>query len=383
VVKRFAPALGLLLLLGCTKQTSQPHDQVAKPPSMLSGQQAQPPAAEKLKSQLTFTVASTAQRKAQVYLYAPDETVWIEDSPSCAAKAGTRRMKGHYQFFLQSDETRQLVQQDVASYPEGWMTFNDPPQSMLQVLPGVAGKFPDLLTIQQYATCGTTSFSVLALTPDGQSLVQYPFKNLDGSTSNIGSGMFKRLEDGNLQTVRLDKQSGRELVVTWVVNEHDKMLIATAPDYLTTELVPYQSEALGVRLSYPENFDKPESTQQGIPLTLRFRTGEVSISRTDRSPGKSLQDLARENMDANTKASNGRIVTTDLGKQQLGGEEAWGVQSYFDSAAGRTDGVLYIVLIGSFEYRVGCQTKQGPPVIPWEEVKPVCERVLGTIWFGP
>jgi hypothetical protein len=157
---------------------------------------------------------------------------------------------------------------------------------------------------------------------------------------------------------------------------------STAPDYLTTPLVPYQSDALGVRLSYPENFDKPESTQQGIPLTLRFRTGEVYIHRTDRSPGKSLQDLARENMDANTKASNGRIVTTDLGKQQLGGEEAWGVQSYFDSAAGRTDGVLYILLKGSFEYRVGCQTKQGPPVIPWEDVKPVCERVLGTIRFG-
>jgi hypothetical protein len=157
---------------------------------------------------------------------------------------------------------------------------------------------------------------------------------------------------------------------------------STAPDYLTTQLVLYQSEALGVRLSYPENFDKPESIQQGNPLTLRFRTGEVSISRTDHAPGKSLQDLATEHINANTKASNGRLVMTDLGKQQLGGEEAWGFQSYFDSAAGRTDGVLYLVLNGSFEYRVGCQTKQGPPVIPWEDDKPVCERVLGTIRFG-
>lgn len=108
-----------------------------------------------------------------------------------------------------------------------------------------------------------------------------------------------------------------------------------------------------------------------------------TISSKEAQHGKSLAELAAQNIDDNTKASNGRIVSRDLGRQTLGAQEAWGVQRYFDSAAGRTDSVMYIVLTEGFEYRVSCGTKQGPPVIPWENVAPVCERVLETIEFKP
>lgn len=155
------------------------------------------------------------------------------------------------------------------------------------------------------------------------------------------------------------------------------------PDYLTPALVEFESAALGVRISYPVNFEPPLVVETGqMPnLRLRFATGEIGIYRSDRQPEMTAEALAKENMRANAEASHGRIVSKDLGAQQLGGEEAWAIQHHFASAAGRTDGIRYFVLKGPFAYIVGCATKEGPPVEPWDEVRPICERVLATIQF--
>lgn len=153
---------------------------------------------------------------------------------------------------------------------------------------------------------------------------------------------------------------------------------------LDSQLVPYTNELLGISFSYPEHLEKPEIMPVGYqPLQLNLGNGEISITRKEAKPGVSPQDLARESIEVNTKASNGRRVYKDLGEQTLGSEEAWAVQHYFASAAGRTDGILYFVITGGFEYRVYCATKQGPPVIAWENVEPVCRRILASIKFGP
>lgn len=152
---------------------------------------------------------------------------------------------------------------------------------------------------------------------------------------------------------------------------------------MRSNLVPHKSDALGVYFDYPENLDAPELIQSGgTTLTLLLGNGEISIHRTEVTPGLTLQELAQQRIEANTQASNGRIVSTDLGQLRLGGEDAWGTRRHFDSAAGRRDGIIYVVRKDGFEYWVGCLTKQGPPVIPWEAVAPVCQRVLETLKFA-
>lgn len=147
-------------------------------------------------------------------------------------------------------------------------------------------------------------------------------------------------------------------------------------------LLPFHSDLVGVSFSYPANLAEPEVTHVGIPaVKLDLVNGELVISSKDALDGKSGAELIAENIEENTKASSGRMISTDLGRQALGGQEAWAVQRYFASAAGRTDSVMYIVLTEGLEYRVSCATKQGPPVVPWEAVAPVCERILDTIQF--
>lgn len=153
---------------------------------------------------------------------------------------------------------------------------------------------------------------------------------------------------------------------------------------LAAKLVPYRSDRLGVSFSYPENLNEPDFSETGLhDLKLDLGNGEISIFRRESEAGKSLVDVATENIDANTKASNGRLVSKHLGPQTLGGEEAWAIQRHFDSAAGRFDATQYFVRKGEFTYSVTCQTKQGPPVIPWPAVEPVCQRVLATLSFHP
>ncbi|HWI63776.1 MAG TPA: hypothetical protein VNT75_18220 [Symbiobacteriaceae bacterium] len=151
---------------------------------------------------------------------------------------------------------------------------------------------------------------------------------------------------------------------------------------MAAKLVTYESDLYGVSFSYPENLSAPAISEMGLhPLKLDLGNGEISIYRREAEAGKSLADLVAENIDANTKASHGRIVSKNLGRQTLGGNEAWAVQRHFDSAAGRYDAIQYIVLKGGFEYSVTCRTKQGPPVIPWQLVEPACQRILATISF--
>lgn len=153
---------------------------------------------------------------------------------------------------------------------------------------------------------------------------------------------------------------------------------------MTSRLVLYRNDRYGVSLSYPENLNPPEIPQTGFQaLKLDLGNGEISVYREEAKPGMTLQDLAQDNIDANTKASSGRLVERDLGKQTLGGEDAWEVQFVFPSAAGRFDAILYFVLKDGFEYLVSCETKQGPPVVPWSAVEPVCQRILATIKFEP
>lgn len=161
--------------------------------------------------------------------------------------------------------------------------------------------------------------------------------------------------------------------------------VSTPADPQTAmRLVPYQSDLFGVSFSYPENLGEPEVTQTGLPhLRLDLGNGALAVYRDEAQIGNSLADLATENIEANTQASHGRIVSRNLGRQLLGGREAWAVQRHFDSAAGRTDSVTYFLLAGGFEYRIGCETKQGPPVVPWDAVAPVCARILETLRFGP
>lgn len=159
---------------------------------------------------------------------------------------------------------------------------------------------------------------------------------------------------------------------------------ATATKNLTSPLVPYRNDRYGVSLSYPEHLGEPGIPQTGFPaLTLDLGNGEITVYREQATPGKSLADLAKENIEANTKASAGRTVSKDLGKQTLGGEEAWEVQRHWDSSVARYDAIQYFVLKGGFEYRVACGTKQAPPAIPWGAVEPMCQRILSTIKFEP
>jgi hypothetical protein len=161
-------------------------------------------------------------------------------------------------------------------------------------------------------------------------------------------------------------------------------VVAGPADGDPARLIPVQSEALGVSFAYPEQEPRPEVEEVGgamMSLTLRFSTWEFVVVRKEPAPGEDLAALAKEHMDANTQASRGRIVSTDLGEQTLGGVPAWAVSSYFDSAAGRRDGLFYIVLKGPYQYGISCGTKQGPPVVPWESVRPLCEQALATVSF--
>jgi hypothetical protein len=146
-------------------------------------------------------------------------------------------------------------------------------------------------------------------------------------------------------------------------------------------LVPVQLTDLGVSFSYPDQATPPERTEIAGGYTLLFPTWEFTVFRREAPGGKDLGALAKEHMQANTQASSGRIVSTDLGQQTLGGKDAWAIKSHFDSAAGRTDWLHHIVLAGGYQYVVSCHTKQGPPVVPWESVAPACKQVLATVSF--
>lgn len=147
-------------------------------------------------------------------------------------------------------------------------------------------------------------------------------------------------------------------------------------------LVPVQFADLGVSFSFPHTGTLPELTQPTVATyTLLFPAWEFTVTRKEAAPGKDLAALAKEHMDANTRASSGRIVSTDLGQQTFGGKPAWAIKSHFDSAAGRTDWLHHIVLADEYQYVISCHTKQGPPVIPWESVRPACEQVLATLSF--
>lgn len=155
------------------------------------------------------------------------------------------------------------------------------------------------------------------------------------------------------------------------------------PDYLSTPLTPYENADLGIRLSYPANFDAPTRASGSFRgVTFAFATGQITIDQQPMPPALTLEDQVAAHM-ADTARLTPRVVPDAHGVGPLAGHPAGYVRYHFDSAAGRHDFTLWWVPVGSQEYVISCGTKEGPPPIPWEVVRPVCDRVFDTLELAP
>lgn len=225
-----ATALAGLMIAGCSgnlrrseipaSPTSPANVSVTSPPT--------PPAqADSIRaSRLTVTLTSTTGKRAQVDLYASDEKVRVEDAPSCLANRGDTLRTGTYRFYLQPEDSTTPEQQSVSPYMNELLAFNDQRQ-YLQVVPGEAGKQPDLLAVMQYGSCNGNAVAFLALSPDGRRLIHYRFKFEDGQLRNTtGTKTIEALSPGVVRTSIYNNAIGKRATVTWEIREAEELMVA-------------------------------------------------------------------------------------------------------------------------------------------------------------
>lgn len=145
---------------------------------------------------------------------------------------------------------------------------------------------------------------------------------------------------------------------------------------VTPLLVAHESHALGLRLSIPAGAAVAEGPDR---LTIEFGDARFEAIRQTMAEPMPLKQVAAEFAAANIRASQGRFFVAEQGVRTLAGRDAGYVKAYFDSAAGRWDREFYLLPVGLVEYRVSCGTIDGPPPVPWERVRPLCERMLGSV----
>lgn len=153
-----------------------------------------------------------------------------------------------------------------------------------------------------------------------------------------------------------------------------KIIRFERPDYKGARATPYENRDMGIRYAYPAFLQPPAVTVIGIGQP--FYTGHFSVGRTPRN-GATVAGLMALEKPAGTE----RIVATEREVRSLDGHEALFSRAYFDSAAGRRDWVTYQVPLGDYIYGLTCETRQGPPVVPWEEAAPACDRLLQDFHF--
>lgn len=152
--------------------------------------------------------------------------------------------------------------------------------------------------------------------------------------------------------------------------------VAPALPPVTPRLVPYENASLGVKLEIPAGAIPVEQQDQ---LTVTFGETELHAIRVVRTEVQPLGQLTAEFAAANIKASMGRFFVEEQKVRRLAGREAGYVKAHFDSAAGRWDREFYLLPVGLVEYRISCGTVDGPPPVPWEKVRPLCERMLESV----
>jgi hypothetical protein len=177
-------------------------------------------------SHLSVAMTSSKGAKAQVYLYAPNEQVIVQDTPSCLANGGDTTRTGAYAFYLWAGVI-EPERQSVAPYGDELLAFNDQRPNYLQVLLGQQGDQPDLLALTQYGSCNGDSLAILALSPDGKQLVHYRFKFEDGHVQNTtGARGLEHPHPGMLRTSIFNNAIGKTTTIDWQVRESEALLVA-------------------------------------------------------------------------------------------------------------------------------------------------------------
>lgn len=203
-----------------------PTARPAAPPTAAPKPPSSPPPAAITGSKLTVTLTSSQGKKAQVYLFAPDEAVRVEDAASCMAQVGDRFSTGRYDAYLLAPGASGPVRQNLVLFGGEALQFNERRPEYLTVLPGEQGQAPDVLLLRQYGSCNGTGAMALALSPDGGQLIPYNFVSKRISLT-AGIGSMDQPGPGKLRTKSYNNATGIHTTTMWEVREAEKALVAT------------------------------------------------------------------------------------------------------------------------------------------------------------
>jgi hypothetical protein len=152
-----------------------------------------------------------------VFLFAPDDQVQVVEPPGfCGGQGGDRIHSGHFAFYLQPEGAPAPERQTAAPWRNQPLEFNEARPDMLTVVPGAPPQQPDLLLVGQYASCNGWELAVLGLSPDGKTLVHYPFRT-DKSQQPVLFGHLDLDGPGRLKSTSYNNATGLYTNTTWEV----------------------------------------------------------------------------------------------------------------------------------------------------------------------
>lgn len=189
------------------------------------------PAAVVRASPLQAVLHSRSGQAATVYLFAPDARVRVADAPSCEANTGDVLVSGHYAFYLDTDPSAPVQAQALPEvFPGGIAEFNAQRPGQLEVVPGKVGQAPGLLLVRQYTSCNGQDVAVLALAPDGRSLVPLRFAAAGGRRSTLFASQVTVLGPGRLRTQSYNNARGEYIITTWELHEAEGVLVPVSSE---------------------------------------------------------------------------------------------------------------------------------------------------------
>jgi hypothetical protein len=153
-------------------------------------------------------------------------------------------------------------------------------------------------------------------------------------------------------------------------------------DSRSSPLAEYGDALAGIRIRYPESI-MPLINQDGW-LTFPSGNGSVAIRRSPRDgTAGSPQDLMARYLRQAAEAPDERVRIDEQETRRLGGHEAAYVRETAEGSGMKRYTAHYFVLTQDAAYEVTCGTNLVKLPLPWEEMKPVCDRLLETIQLGP
>lgn len=216
-MKRLLICLATLLVVASASHTNDPPEMVSSQPS------ASAVRATRLHTSLNSATGNTVQ----VYLYAPDERVTVQDVPSCMAEPGDTVRSGTYKFYTSFDGGPDLHLHAVSPFEDEQLSFNDQRPNYLEVLQRPTTGHPDLLMLMQYGSCNGNSLAILAPSPDGTRLVQYRFKTDDGTIrTTVGTKVVEHALPGSFRTSIYNNATGQTTTTTWEIRDDDAEVVA-------------------------------------------------------------------------------------------------------------------------------------------------------------